>query len=235
MKPYLLLLLSVAWPLYGMAREATRVPAAELVRVAEQALRAQSDVLPGTFEFIPAMALEDSLLPSGTTAHLVVGKVQGQWPRARVGVPVHVYVDTQKLQSRVVWFTVRRWAQVPVYARDAQAGAASEALAVKIEKRDIANLQPMQIEGVALPPGLRLNRRVRAGSVVVQGDVEIAPPVQRNAEVALNVLQGAVRLRVPAIAQRDGQLGEPVPVRALSAQQWVTARVSGPHEVTLEN
>jgi flagella basal body P-ring formation protein FlgA len=235
MKPSLLLLLWVAWPLHGMAHEAARVPAVELIRVAEQALWAQSDALPGTFEFIPAMALEDSLLPSGTTARLVVGKVQGQWPRTRVGVPVHVYAGAQKLQSRLVWFTVRRWAHVPVYARDAQAGEASEVLAVTMERRDIAGLQPMLLEGTTLPPGLRLNRRVRAGSVVIQGDMEIAPPVRRNAEVALNVLHGAVRLRVPAIAQRDGQLGEPVPVRARSAQQWVTARVSGPHEVTLEN
>lgn len=235
MKSCLLLLLATAWPFHGMAHEEARVRAIELIQVAERALRAQSDALPGAFEFVAARGLEDSLLPSGTTTRLVVGKVQGPWPRARVGVPVHVYAGTQKLQSRVVWFTVRRWAQVPVYARDAQAGEASEALAMRMERRDIANLQPMLVEDETLPPGLRVNRRVRAGSVVVQGDLETAPPVQRNAEVALNVLQGAVRLRVPAIAQRDGQLGEPVPVRALSSQQWVTARVSGPHEVTLEN
>ena len=229
------MLVAIAWPFHGQTREATRVPATELIRAAEQVLRAQSAPLPGTFEFVPATGLEDSLLPAGTRTRWVVGKIQRQWPRARVGVPVHVYADMQKLQSRVVWFTVRRWAQVPVYARDAQAGEASEAVAVKMEERDIAALRPMLLEGAALPSGLRLNRRVRAGSVIVQGDMESAPPVQRNAQVALNVQQGAVRLRVPAIARWDAHMGEPVPVRVLSAQQWVTARVSGPHEVTLEN
>ncbi|PZQ34112.1 MAG: flagella basal body P-ring formation protein FlgA [Stenotrophomonas acidaminiphila] len=235
MKPWLLLLLLAAWPFHGMAHEKARVSATDLIEVAEQVLRARSEALSGVFEFVPATGLEDSQLSAGVSARLVAGEVQGQWPRARVGVPVHVYADARKLQSRVVWFTVRRWAQVPVYTRDAQAGEASETLAVTMEKRDIANLEPMLIEGSALPAGLRLNRRVRAGSVVVQGDVERAPPVQRNAKVALNVRQGAVRLRVPAIARHDGELGEPVPVRALSAQHWVTARVSGPHEVTLEN
>lgn len=229
-----LLLIALASPCAGS--HAASVDAVRLVEAARSVLEARSTGLPGEWEFVPAGGLSVSQV-EGDEVRVEAQPVEGRWPRGRVGVPVQVWVDGQPAQSRMVWFTVRRWLEVPVYARDAQAGESLASVATHLQRRDMAEFADRApfADPVDTPGALQLRRSVRAGHPVMRDELRSMPDVSRQQAVALIVRRGALVLSTPALAQADAVVGEQVRVLPEGATQWVLARVNGPNEVVLEN
>lgn len=215
----------------------TRVSADRLIQAATEALRSHAAELPGDWEFVVNGQVPDSRVQDEDQVRIEAGAIDGHWPRRRVGVPVRVWVGERLAQSRMVWFTVRRWAEVPVYARDGRSGESSETIAVRLQRADIADAPLLQTSGLAsvLPSGAQLKHAVRAGLPVRLEDFMPVPAVARNQKVVLAVRHGSVLVHTPAVAQADADIGESVKVLAESAEQWVLARVTGRSEVTIEN
>jgi flagellar basal body P-ring formation protein FlgA len=231
------LLLSLG-AVYGPCMAAQVVAPDELIEQARAALLARSSDLPGQLEIVPAAALLSSQVDGEGELRLEAGTVDGAWPRRRVGVPVQVWLGERLVQSRMVWFTVSWWHDVPVYSHDAQAGVSSTSLETHIARTDLAGAMDVrQLSESRMPvaAGLRLRRAVRAGQPVLAGDFEPSPAVARQAQVTLAVRHGQVELKTPAVAQGDGEVGELVKVLPSGASQWVRARVMARGEVAIEN
>lgn len=212
------------------------VQAADRVTAAARAvLEARASGLAGDWEFVvdnsPQGMAEDARI--GVKA----GDIEGAWPRSRVGVPVHVNAEGEPVQSYLVWFSVRRWQDVPVYATDARAGDELVHVRTHVQRLDMARFGNATLLTGQAPDAelLRLKRSVRAGQPALRDDFEASPPVARQKDVLLTVSQGPVRLQTRALAQKDAAVGELVRVLPSGANQWVQARVTGPGEVNLEN
>lgn len=223
---------------------ATAVPAAvchagplaadRLVEAAQAELEVRVAEMPGEWEFVADVGMPSHV--QGDTVRIQAGAPDGRWPRTRVGVPVQVWADDRPVQSKLVWFTVRRWQEVPVYARDAQAGDALERIRTHTQRRDMAEFGDRPVlAGEATQPGeLRLKRSVRTGQPAMQDDFEPVPAVSRQKDVALTVRNGPVTLSTRALAQADAGVGDPVRVLPSGGKQWIRARVTGPGEVAVE-
>lgn len=208
-----------------------------LIACARAALEARSVGLTGELEFIPRTGLPASQVEGEGQVRIEAGGVDGAWPRRRIGVPVQVWMDGQMMQSRMVWFTVHWWQDVPVYARNALAGERANVLATQVVRTDLAGVIDADRAGAPpeMTPALRLRRAVRVGQPVLEGDFEPVPPVARQERVALTVREGPVELRTAATAQGDGEIGERVKVLPDGAGQWVLARVIARNEVAIED
>lgn len=209
--------------------------AVRLVGAARAELETRSSGMPGDWEFVAAGDLTDSQVQEGDVK-IEAESPEGHWPRGRVGVPVHVWIEGRPLQTRMVWFTVRRWMEVPVYARNAHAGELLDQVPMQLQRRDMAAFFDRPVftaAGGRLVP-LQLKHSVRAGQPVMQDDFRPSPEVSRHQLVELTVRRGAVILSTQALAQEDGLTGEPVKVLPNGATELVTARVAGRNEVTIE-
>ncbi|WDM67821.1 flagella basal body P-ring formation protein FlgA [Xanthomonas cucurbitae] len=229
--PTLLLLLASC----GEAHAAT-IPPDRLIAAAQGSLRAMSSDLPGELIFNASMPVGSQVGASAEAVSLSVGPVAGDWPRKRVGVPVHISVDGVLQHSRMVWFTVQWWLERPTYARAFPGGAAS-AHVVTIDKRiDAAGVLTVTeaTSPISLPAGLRLRRSVHAGEVMRANDFSDAPMIARRDPVTLRVRRGAIELRLPAIAATDGQLGDAITVVPQGARAAVHAHVDARGEVSIE-
>lgn len=208
-----------------------------LIACARAALETRSVGLTGELEFMPRTGLSASQVDSEGQVRIEAGAVEGTWPRRRVGVPVQIWVNEQRAQSRMVWFTVHWWQDVPVYVRDAQASDRADALLTQVARTDLAGVVDADRVGAPseMTPDLRLRRAVRAGQPVLESDFEPVPAVARRDRVTLTVSEGPIELRTAAIAQGDGEVGERVKVLPDGAGHWVLARVTARNEVAIEN
>ena len=223
----------------SLSAAATRVPAQRMVEVARDYLQLRARSIPAEWEFTPSGALSASTVAGPGNLSIRAGKVDGPWPRSRVGVPVELLVDDVAVQTRMVWFTARAWRQAHVYASNYRNGDPSEGLKTLVRRIDIAvdggdGIVPAEASD-PMPPGQRLLRDVRAGQPVLARHLGPMPAVARNTRVALQVRQAGVALTTAALARDDGEVGDRVAVLPNGATQWVKAAVSGRNEVTIEN
>jgi flagellar basal body P-ring formation protein FlgA len=220
----------------GASLAAQTVTADMLIASAQEALAARSAGLPGEIEYVPSAGLSASQVDGAGPVRVEAGAVGGTWPRRRVGVPVHIWIEDQLEQSRIVWFTVRWWQDVPVYVRDARAGDRADGLSVRTMRTDLAGVDAQHaVAPSELTSDLRLRRTVRAGQPVLDVDFEPVPAVARQQSIALTVREGAIAVRTAAIAQRDAEVGERIKVLPQGADQWIQARVVARNEVAVDD
>ena len=226
----LLLMLCLAAP---SAWAGERVQAQALIDCARTALLHHAPEVAAELE-LTATPLEPSLLDDGEAIRLQAGKIDGTWPRRRIGVPVTIWRGEQQLQSRMVWFNVRQWREVQVYARDARTGETGDEVPLQVERTDLlaAALPATGLLSNA-PAQARLRRAVRRGQLALAADFETLPAVTRADEVRLRLRGDGLQLTTVATAQRDGQVGEWIEVIPRDGTP-VRARVTARNEVTLE-
>ncbi|WOB51120.1 flagella basal body P-ring formation protein FlgA [Xanthomonas hydrangeae] len=218
--------------------QATNISPDQLIATARASLDTLSSALPGelilTASALPASQLEIDTATAQLTLHAT--RIDGSWPRKRVGVPVQVLVDGVPTQTRMVWFTVQWWLERPTYARAFANGTPSDQVVVVPKRVDVAGVFAIdQVATPGMPPvAARLKHTVRAGDLVQAHDFAAAPTIARRDPVTLRVRRGAVELRLPAIATADGQLGEAIAVLPQGTRTPVQARVVAGGEVSIE-
>ena len=219
------------------AMAGTIVPGERVLAVAQQQLQAHSASIDARWEFIPAGTVADSVMAQAGDPALQAGRIDGRWPRNRVGVPVQITVDGTTVQTRTLWFTVHAWRDTRVYAQDQRAGDASEIVQSLVRLVDLAAHDALNAlpEQASLAPGLRLRRGVRAGQPMREDDFAPMPAVARHTQVSLRLQRGTVALNTTAAARTDAAVGEHVDVLPSGATQWIKATVTGPNEVVIEN
>ena len=208
----------------------------QMVACAEASLRARSLAGTGRLELVSSAELAPSVLHGEGDVRLRARSVDGMWPRRRVGVPVDVFQGERIVQTRMVWFSVRWWQRIPVYATNARSGTPMSELPTRTAEVDMAGIaeSSLSMESLGTLENWRLRRSVRAGEPVLSSDLVRRPPVSRDGAVSLSLRQGPVALRVPATANADATLGQWVHVRVEGAERSVLAKVIAPNEVAIE-
>ncbi|KMM75648.1 hypothetical protein ACP93_10225 [Xanthomonas sp. NCPPB 1128] len=234
MTRFVLLLLAVC-PMWAIAATTTLAPE-RLVECASAYLHGLPSSVAGQLELEPSAPVESHLDAEPAAVTLEAGTIAGAWPRARVGVPVRILVDGKTQQTRMVWFSAKWWAQVPVYADRYAKGTAYGSLATRSARVNVAGLAQRgpTMADAASAAALRLRREVRAGDVVLASDFQQPRTVEQRERVMLRLTQGAVVVRMPALAIDGGQAGELIAVVPEGAHDAVKARVVARGEVAIE-
>lgn len=218
--------LLLALPLYASASPMLQtVASARIVDVA----RAELDSCLGDDKAAAQVEVvgkpEDVQVLSGSLA-IKARKLEGRWPRARVGMPVDISVNGQVVRSATVWFAVSVHHDVPGYAADAAMGTVGSSLKFTPHDADVATLQSAVVTDPDQLKGLRLRHAVLAGSPVLLEDFERIPDVDRQQRVDVTASYGVIKLETKGTAIGRGNAGDTVLVLVDGAEAPVHARIT---------
>ena len=230
----LLLAMFLALP-SAQADERARVPASELIAVAQAALAAKAQDAGVSVRLLPVGRVEDVPLPGAGETDVRARSIVDPWLRPRVAVPVQVYVADRKLASLAVWFSVIAPAQANVYAADYPRGAMAQDVHTNTATIDRARTSGELLAALDAATGQRLRHPVSAGEPVQAGDFETVPAVQAQQTIRIDATRGGVRLSIAGRALADGDVGQTIAVLPAGATQPVRARVISSQVVTLED
>lgn len=172
----------------------------------------------GKLSFAPT-----GLLPSRSGAQTWRGAIHLS---DKSSVPVWVRLD----------LSVRR--RAAVLSRDLAAGAVISATDFQWD-----NVWAPPLPGTGLcaagdadwqPEGMIARRTLRAGALLTKSDFRRAPAVQRGDAVEVEAQAGSARIRIPAVADRDAQIGESIPVTSSWNGSKITARVTGERKAKVD-
>lgn len=84
------------------------------------------------------------------------------------------------------------------------------------------------------PDGLVAKRPIAAGSELFKEDLRHPPAIHRGQAVELEAASGSARIRIPAVAEQDGEVGETVQLRSGWNGSRLTGRVTGAQKARVE-
>jgi flagella basal body P-ring formation protein FlgA len=117
--------------------------------------------------------------------------------------------------------------------RPVTAGAVLTAEDYKIEEIWAPGLCIEEKENPA-PEGLIAKKTMPTGAELLREDIRRPPAVHRGQSIEVESGSGAARIKIPAVAERDGEIGEPVPVRSTWNGSRLMGRVTGQRKVRVE-
>jgi flagella basal body P-ring formation protein FlgA len=140
-----------------------------------------------------------------------------------------------RVRGRLYWYRVEGYQAVvtathrilPREALDARAGRLSEADVLSAGCDPLTD--PLRLNGA------RAVKLLQVDEVVCRQSIEPRPPVASGDEVTVRYVSAHVMLTTHGVAQRDGALGDELPVRGVPHGQVFAAVVSGPKEVTIHD
>lgn len=229
---FIALLLLVCAPCWAADRQS--VPAADLIAAAQAALEGKASEAHLAARFACVGHVNDLSVPVAG-AFDVRAIVPDTWLRARIGVPVQVFVADRKLSSVTVWFSVTAPIQARVYRADFARGTLGSDMHAQVGTVDLARTHGLSMPSVDAVAGQRLHRAVAAGEAVLPSDFETVPAVQAQQSVRIEAISGVVHLSTTGRALADGNIGQTITVLPANASQPVRARIVSNQAVTIEN
>ena len=213
---------------------ATQTLSADSVSVAvTRSVQARLDRMGSSATFAISTRVSDQVLPQGLV-EVRVDTSNGPFPRARVGVPLWLWVDGRPIRPMTVWIAMHDTRDVAVFAQDYPASTPASGLHLQAGRVDMICCSGAALPGGVLPDSLRLRAPVRAGSPAMASDFEAIPAVAANTGVRINAHRGGVDLVVKGLALADGSIGDTVVVRLEHGAQAFRARVVGPQQVQID-
>jgi flagella basal body P-ring formation protein FlgA len=209
----------------------------EIIEAARQALAQRLRAAAQQAQLTPVSELRPVAVPAGGRTVVqarALPAAEHQHLSKRMVVWVDLMNDGRLVRSVPVWFAVSVPARVWVLRRPADAGAPLRADMLQEEERDLATVGGMPLGPDALRGGQRLRKALGQGAALTAGDVEAAPPVERNGKVVVRSKAGTVSIESVAVAAEDGRLGQLVRVFSGKERHEYEARVAGPGLVTVE-
>lgn len=92
----------------------------------------------------------------------------------------------------------------------------------------IGEKEPLKAEGLVA------KRALPAGNELLREDLRLPPAIHRGQSVELEAASGAARIRIPAVAEQDGEVGEIVHLRSGWNGSKLTGRVTGARKARVE-
>jgi flagellar basal body P-ring formation protein FlgA len=176
--------------------------------------------------------LPDQVLPLGDV-RVEVGAIAGPWPRPKIGIPVTLLVDGQKVRSMTMWLGVHMPQRALVFGSDYAAGSSTDTLQLVEADVDLACCAGTPAVLAQNSGDFRLRRSVRAGQPLMQDDVEGVPDVQARSSVEIEVVRGSIRLATTGRALSDGRVGGMVDVLPDGTKSSVRTRVVARQKVAI--
>lgn len=143
---------------------------------------------------------------------------------------VVVYFESR--QSRVmrripVWLAVSAYRPVLTTWRALRPGEKVGASDLVMREMDVTQLDGAVLDSTEGLAGLRVRRYLPANTAVRRADLEVAPPVVREQDVAVRVSAGRVSIETRGVAQQDGRTGEFIRVKNPVSAEVYMAQVAG--------
>lgn len=219
----------------ALAASATQVVTAE--KVSERVAVRMHDVLQtaGSTAMVRVpVRLRDQVVPAGDM-EIVVGEPAGRFPRARMAIPVQIYVSGHLIRTLNVWAEFSDPQNVWVYTADHPQRTAGQLVRIEQRSVDATCCAGVFLDQATSLQNMRLRRPVRAGQPVMLSDLESRPEVESRAPVAVSVRQGNVELALNGVALMDGRVGERISVRTGMSNQAVYGTVVAAGKVSIDD
>jgi flagella basal body P-ring formation protein FlgA len=154
--------------------------------------------------------------------------------RKRMQVWADIYIDGQKTQSQPVWFSVNAYGPAWVASHDLNIGSViSDDLFVR-KQIDIAGIYGRVVTKLPECCLMRTKKRITAGDVLVQENVEPVPAIARGSVVKVVATTQNVAIATEAISLQDGRVGDIVRVRKGRGGIMYNAKVIGKDTLTVD-
>jgi flagella basal body P-ring formation protein FlgA len=198
---------------------------AQLVQLAEQALRVLAQGEGSRLELALAAPLPDMALPAGAVGLRARPPALQALRQRRPTVWIDVTVDGAFFRSVPVGFEQHAWRSALVAVRDLDAGPAPACTDFEARDTDLAALPGPAVEDCAGVQG-RLVRRIARGEPLLQAHLKNSAAVAQGDTVTLQYAAGAILLESQGVALADGAVGQRIDVRPSGALQAVRAEVT---------
>jgi flagella basal body P-ring formation protein FlgA len=203
------------------------VDTAQLQSVAESALRQALSPLLGQLELHVAESLPPQSVPKGDL-RIKANPVKTDMLSKRMKVHVELAVGEQYRNEITVWFDVNGQITVPVARTDIVTGTR---LDETILERKVVNLGsvslPLLYDSIPFHQ-MRTRHTVPGGATLTRADLEPAPTISRQQEVAVQIAANGISIETSGIALSDAELGESVRIRNPISGEDFVAQVIGP-------
>lgn len=148
--------------------------------------------------------------------------------RKRMAVAVDAVRNGKTYRTIPVWFMVSATTDVLVAVANLTPHQALSHILFEQQSVDIATLAHTPVAPSNNLQQMRVRRSVARGSVLLASDVEHAPPIARNQDVALKVVAGSVTIETQATALSDATIGKSVRVKNSRSGEEFVANVVAP-------
>lgn len=137
--------------------------------------------------------------------------------------------------SLPIWARVRIFveADVVLAARDIAAAATIVEGDMTVEKRRVFPFGGVPLAGLPSVTGKRTKRTLKKGDLVTSAVIENPKAIERGDKVNVAVTSGLAQLRLDAIAETSGQIGERVLVKNPTSGKRFQAKVESKGHVTV--
>ena len=138
-------------------------------------------------------------------------------------------------RSVPVWARIRMFveAEVPIAAKDIAAAATIGDDDVTVETRRVFPFGGAPLAEARTVTGKRTKRALKSGDPITAAVLENPKEVERGDKVEVVVSGGAVQLRLDAIAESSGQVGERIPIKNVANGKRFQAIVESKGHVTV--
>ena len=148
-------------------------------------------------------------------------------PKARIGVWVDIEIDGRAYTAVPVWFKIAARQMVAVADKAFDAGDPIDLADVHLEYRDVSMLDRMPHRSLPQLVGKQAAVSLQLGEVISLDAVETPPAVRAGSQVAVIAASGPVEVRSLAVAQRNGEMSEVIPVTSVDSGERYDAVVVG--------
>jgi len=179
----------------------------------------------------PARDLE---IPAGDApCRLDAALARGGLRPGALRLPVRVLVDGELY--RTVWtdWQIELWEERPVLARDVRAGERIDASLLTVERVPLAAAGPQAL-GAEKVVGTEARRDLRAGQPLTDADVLRPTLIESGDSLLLEVKNGNVSVRVPAVARQSGALGDSIQVELADGSRKLNGTVASKKLVEID-
>lgn len=203
---------------------------AELVRAdAERRLNAYVATLP----LSEPAKIKISVAGGGAQAacpHNPVQTVRGEVGRGPLRYTLRCPVEGGWRLNAQVLYEIH--VQAALSATDIARGQSLTEELVRFDDVDLASARGGVVIDIEPLLGLAAQRQIRAGQVLQPKMFAAAQAIKRGEAVLIVIDNGDVSVGMAGVAEKDGRIGETIPVRNSSSDKVLNARVIGPGKVS---
>ncbi len=138
---------------------------------------------------------------------------------------VLVEVDGRRCGKIALSGWIDRFERVVVARRELARNTVVTAGALRLERRNVADLPGGVLHGIGDAAGSLLRQKVRSGGVLSAGMLDEAPLVVKGSRVRLVVRAGGLSVSAVGIARTDGAMGRQIKVKNIASNKIVVGRV----------
>ena len=172
-------------------------------------------------------------LPTDVENSVVVSAINFDPTSNRFAAILVAPADGPPLVQRNVFGTVHEMAQVPVPTRLISAGEIIAAEDLEWQPVHLARLSGNSLTDAQQLVGHMAKRPLKAGQVLRQSDVAVAPVVKKNDLIRIVVNTGQMTLSVQGKAMQDGALGQTIRVVNVNSNRQLSGTVVDAGTVTV--